>query len=145
MIDRLLARLFFGGIFLEKDLRTSARMLLFLFSMFDRGGSALPARGMQAIPDQLAEALPPGSLKLNTPVAHVRRGEVALESGGEPREADHVVMAVSEEAAFRLLPQGVVSMPKPARSTTCLYFAAAEADVPVKERSCISMVMVVGR
>lgn len=131
IIDRFF-RPFFGGIFLEKDLRTSARMLLFLFSMFDRGGSALPARGMQAIPDQLAEALPPGSLELNTPVAHVRRGEVALESG-ELLQADHVVMAVSEEAAFRLLPQGVVSMPKPARSTTCLYFAAAEVDVPVKE------------
>ncbi len=131
MIDRFF-RPFFGGIFLEKDLRTSARMLLFLFSMFDRGGSALPAQGMQAIPDQLAVALPPGSLKLNTPVAHVRRGEVGLESG-ELIQADHIVLAVSEDAAFRLLPNGVVSMPKPSRSTTCLYFAAAEADMPLKD------------
>ena len=106
-------------------------MLLFLFSMFDRGGSALPAQGMQSIPDQLAVALPPGSLKLNTPVAHVRRGEVGLESG-ELIQADHIVLAVSEDAAFRLLPNGVVSMPKPSRSTTCLYFAAAEADMPLK-------------
>jgi len=131
MIDRFF-RPFFGGIFLEKDLRTSARMLLFLFSMFDRGGSALPAQGMQAIPDQLAEALPPGSLKLNTPVAHVRRGEVGLESG-ELIQADHIVLAVSEDAAFRLLPNGVVNMPKPSRSTTCLYFAANEADMPLKD------------
>lgn len=131
MIDRFF-RPFFGGIFLEKDLRTSARMLLFLFSMFDRGGSALPAQGMQAIPDQLAIALPPGCLKLNTPVTHVRRGEIALDSG-ELIQADHIVLAVSEEAAFRLLPQGVTGMPKPARSTTCLYYAAAEADMPVTE------------
>jgi phytoene dehydrogenase-like protein len=131
MIDRFF-RPFFGGIFLEKDLRTSARMLLFLFSMFDRGGSALPAQGMQAIPDQLAEALPPGALHLNTPVAHVRRGEVALESG-ELLQADHIVLAVSEESAFRLLPPGAINMPKPARSTTCLYFAADEADMPVKQ------------
>jgi phytoene dehydrogenase-like protein len=131
MIDRFF-RPFFGGIFLEKDLRTSARMLLFLFSMFDRGGSALPAQGMQAIPDQLAEALPPGVLHLNTPVAHVRRGEVALESG-ELLQADHIVLAVSEESAFRLLPPGAINMPKPARSTTCLYFAADEADMPVKQ------------
>jgi hypothetical protein len=36
MIDKFF-RPFFGGVFLEKDLRTSARMLLFLFAMFDRG------------------------------------------------------------------------------------------------------------
>jgi phytoene dehydrogenase-like protein len=131
MIDRFF-RPFFGGIFLEKDLRSSARMLLFLFSMFDRGGSALPAQGMQAIPDQLAIALPPGSLRLNTPVTQVRRGEVTLDSG-ELLRADHIVMAVSEEAAFRMLPTGVDCMPKPARSTTCLYFAAQEADMPVRE------------
>ena len=131
MIDRFF-RPFFGGIFLEKDLRTSARMLLYLFAMFDRGGSALPARGMQAIPDQLAVALPPEALKLNTPVAHVRAGEVALDSG-EVIRADQIVLAVSEEVAFRLMPQSVTAVPKPSRSTTCLYFAAAAADVPVTE------------
>lgn len=131
VIDRFF-RPFFGGIFLEKDLRSSARMLLFLFSMFDRGGSALPAQGMQAIPDQLAVALPPESLRLNTPVTQVRRGEVTLDSG-ELVKADHIVMAVSEEAAFRLLPNGACGMPKPARSTTCMYFAAAEDDMPAKE------------
>ena len=131
MIERFF-RPFFGGIFLEKDLRTSARMLLFLFAMFDRGGSALPARGMQAIPDQLAVALPPNSLRLNTPVAHLRAGEVALNSG-EVLHADHIVMAVSEEVAFRLRPEGVETAPKPSRSTTCLYYAAEAADVPLKD------------
>jgi phytoene dehydrogenase-like protein len=128
VIDRFF-RPFFGGIFLEKDLRSSARMLLFLFSMFDRGGSALPAQGMQAIPDQLAVALPPGSLRLNTPVAHVRPGEVVLDSG-EVIQARHIVIAVTEDAACRLLPSGTLNPPKPARSTTCLYFAADEQDVP---------------
>jgi len=124
MIDRFF-RPFFGGIFLEKDLRTSARMLLFLFAMFDRSGSALPARGMQAIPDQLAVALPPGSLKLNSPVTSVRAGEVTLDSG-EVIHADHIVLAVSEEAAFRLLPPTGAAAPLPARSTTCVYYAADE-------------------
>jgi phytoene dehydrogenase-like protein len=124
MIDRFF-RPFFGGIFLEKDLRTSARMLLFLFAMFDRGGSALPARGMQAIPDQLAVALPPGSLRLNTPVTSVRPGEVTLDSG-EVLHAAHIVLAVTEEAAFRLLPPTGAAAPLPARSTTCLYYAADE-------------------
>lgn len=124
MIDRFF-RPFFGGVFLEKDLRTSARMLLFLFSMFDRGGSALPARGMQAIPDQLAMALPPGSLRLNAPVAAVRAGEVTLDTG-EVLHAEHVIVAVSEEVAHRLLPAADNTPLLPSRSTTSMYFATDE-------------------
>lgn len=116
-------RPFFGGVFLEKELRTSAKMLLFLFAMFDRGGSALPARGMQAIPDQLAKTLPPGSLRLNAPVSGVRASDVTLDSG-EVLHADHVIVAVNEEAAHRLLPQCGAAAPLPGRATTCLYFAA---------------------
>jgi phytoene dehydrogenase-like protein len=124
MIDRFF-RPFFGGMFLEKDLRTSARMLLFLFAMFDRGGSALPARGVQSIPDQLAMALPPGSLRLNAPVSAVRAGEVTLDTG-EVLHADHVIVAVSEEVAHRLLPSAEKPPLLPSRSTTCMYFAADE-------------------
>lgn len=114
-------RPFFGGVFLEKDLRTSARVMLFLFAMFDRGGSAIPAYGMQAIPDQLAISLPPGSLHLNSPVASVREGAVTLPDG-RVVEAAHVVLAVNEQAAARLLPQAVPQVPLPGRCTTCLYF-----------------------
>lgn len=121
IIDRFF-RPFFGGVFLEKDLRTSARMMLFLFAMFDRAGSALPARGMQAIPEQLAQALPPGSLRLNAPVAAVRAGEVTLDTG-EVFHADHVIVAVSEEVAHRLLPATDNTPLLPSRSTTCMYFA----------------------
>jgi len=124
MIDRFF-RPFFGGVFLEKDLRTSARMMLFLFAMFDRGGSALPARGMQSIPDQLAMALPPGSLRLNAPVSAVRAGEVTLDTG-EVLQADHVIVAVGEEVAHRLLPATENITLLPSRSTTCMYFATDE-------------------
>ena len=47
-------RTFFGGVFLDRELVTSSRYFEFIFSMFDRGGSAVPALGMQAIADQLA-------------------------------------------------------------------------------------------
>ncbi|MEZ5384482.1 MAG: NAD(P)/FAD-dependent oxidoreductase [Prosthecobacter sp.] len=124
IIDRFF-RPFFGGIFLEKDLRTSAAMLQFIFAMFDRGSSSLPAHGMQAIPNQLAVALPPDCLRLNTPVAAVRQGEVTLDSG-EVLKADHVVVATSEEAAHRLLPAGDSPAPMPGRSTTCLYFCTTD-------------------
>ena len=124
IIDRFF-RPFFGGVFLEKDLRTSARMMLFLFAMFDRAGSALPARGMQSIPDQLAMALPPGCLRLNSPVSAVRAGEVTLDTG-EVLQADHVIVAVGEEVAHRLLPTTENTTLLPSRSTTCMYFATDE-------------------
>jgi len=121
MIDRFF-RPFFGGVFLEKDLRTSARMFLFLYSMFRRSGTALPAHGMQAIPDQLAVALPPDCLKLNSPVAVVRQGEVTLASG-IVIHADHIILATSEEATHRLLPDVSGEKLLPGRSTTCMYFS----------------------
>jgi phytoene dehydrogenase-like protein len=126
-------RPFFGGIFLEKDLRTSAAMFRFLFAMFDRSGAALPARGMQMIPDQLAAGLPPGSVHCGKSVAVVAPGAVTL-SSGEILRAKHVVLATSQSAAERLLPEILKSTSKlRSRSVTCLYFAAHQkpSELPI--------------
>lgn len=133
-IDRFF-RPFFGGVFLERDLRTSSRMFLFLYSMFCRGGAALPAHGMQAIPDQLAVALPPGSLQLNRPAQAVRPGEVVF-ADGEIVRADHIILATDEGAAARLLPEAFPEKPRPPRSTTCVYF---ETDQPLNGRPVIHL------
>jgi phytoene dehydrogenase-like protein len=125
MIDSFF-RPFFGGIFLEKDLRTSAAMFRFLFSMFDQQGAALPARGMGEIPRQLAAGLPRGSLHLRSPVAAVEPGRVHL-AGGESRAAPHIVLATTQAAAHRLLPpQFRAPNPPRSRSVTCIYFASSE-------------------
>jgi len=126
-------RPFFGGIFLEKDLRTSAAMFRFLFAMFDRSGAALPARGMQMIPDQLAAGLPEGSVLCGKSVAVVAPGAVTL-SSGEILRAKHVVVATSQSAAEKLLPEVLRSPSKlRSRSVTCLYFAAHQkpSDLPI--------------
>lgn len=119
-------RPFFGGIFNEKDLRTSSRMFMFLFSMFDRGGSALPAKGMQAIPEQLAAALPAGCIRFNSPVTSVAGGEVTLDSG-EVIKARHIVLATCEDMAVRLLPHSGPTKAPSSRPLTCVYYAADEA------------------
>lgn len=58
-VDRVL-RPFLSGVFLEDRLDTSGRFFHLLWRCFVRGGAALPARGMRALPDQLAAGLDVG-------------------------------------------------------------------------------------
>lgn len=122
-------RPFFGGLFTERELRTSSRMFLFIFAMCDRGGTSIPARGMQVIPDQLAAGLPHGSVRLNSPVLSVAPGEITLGSG-EIVRAGHIILAVSEDMAARLLPHSGPAKAPAARSLTTMYFAASEPLPP---------------
>ena len=71
-IDRFFSPLF-GGIQLDPTLTTSRRMFDVIFRMLADGDSAVPAAGMQAIPDQLAARLPDGSIELGTPRDRSRR------------------------------------------------------------------------
>lgn len=127
MIDRLF-RPFFGGIALEKNLATSSRFFRFVFRMFAEGPGAVPAAGMQAIPDQLAAALPPGSVRLGAAVARIGHREVTLTTG-EPLRSRAVVVATDGPAAARLLGDDV---PDPgSNGSTALYYTAAA--VPTRE------------
>ena len=67
MIDGFF-RAFYGGIFLENELRTSSRMFEFTFKMFSEGHATLPARGMGAIPLQLAHRLPPQTIRIDSAI-----------------------------------------------------------------------------
>ena len=121
MIDGFF-RSFYGGIFLERELRTSSRMFEFTFKIFSRGSATLPARGMGEIPLQLASRLPAGSVRLNSRVVGIRSDGVILESG-EQLAGDAVVVATDAATAARLLP-GMLETVTAWRSVTCLYFAA---------------------
>lgn len=120
LIDRLF-RPFLGGVYLERELTTSARFFRFVFGAFAGGPGAVPARGMQAIPDQLAAALPAGALRLNTPVSAIGDNAVTL-ADGEVLTARAVVVATDGTAAARLVGAAV---PEPAwKGTVTLYYAA---------------------
>lgn len=56
---------FYGGIFLEKELKTSVKQFEFVFYMFANGYAALPKRGMQSVIDQLAAKLTKTKVLLN--------------------------------------------------------------------------------
>ena len=118
MIHRFF-RPFLGGIFLDADLETTARMFRFVFRMFAQGTAALPARGMGQIPEQLAAGLPPGTVRLGARVHEVRDREVILESG-ETLAAPDVVIATDGESAAGIAGSRSVEW----KSVDCLYYAA---------------------
>ena len=74
-------RPFLGGVFLDHQLATSSRLCEFVFRMFSLGDAAIPAGGMQQIPRQLAERLPPGTIELDCRVQAINDGEVTLAGG----------------------------------------------------------------
>ena len=124
-IQRLAAP-FFGGVFLEKELATSARFFRFVFKMFAAGAGAVPRLGMGRIPEQLASALPPGSVRLNAAVATLQPGRVTL-TDGETLTPRAVVVATDSTAAARLT-GGAVADPG-WKGTVTLYFAADRSPV----------------
>ncbi len=129
MIDRFF-RPFLGGVLLNRELNTTSRMFDFVFRMFAQGDTSVPAGGIEAIPQQLAESLPSESLRLNTRVASLDLSEgerAVLLENGERLTAQNVVVAMDGPSAARLLADvdAGASVADPGSvSVTCLYFAA---------------------
>lgn len=122
------ARPFFGGIFLDRELTTSARMLLFTFKMLASGKIVVPERGMGAIAEQLAAKLPADAIRLETRVEGIVEADgravgVTL-TGGEEMQGDAVVIATDAASAERLVGRDLPSDPV---SVTCVYFASQQS------------------
>jgi len=128
MIDRLFRPLF-GGALLDRDLGVSSRAFEFLFRMMATGDACLPSAGIGAIPEQVAAALPEGSVRLNAPVSQITPGRVLLRSGEEVRAAA-IVVATDLPEAGRLLGTRPGRGGADARGVTCLHFAATRAPFP---------------
>ena len=62
IIDRFF-KPFLGGIFFDKDLNVTSRLFEFVMRMLASGENSLPANGIGAISEQLAAALPAGSIR----------------------------------------------------------------------------------
>ncbi len=123
MIDGFF-RSFYGGIFLERELRTSSRMFEFTFKMFSQGSATLPAKGMGEIPRQLASRLPPDTIRLGARVVEITPQSITLDSG-ESFSGDAVVVATDATAAADFT---ATTAPK-WRSVACLYFAAPHSPL----------------
>jgi hypothetical protein len=121
LMERLL-RPFLAGVFLEADLTTSRRFLDLVLRSFVKGTPAVPALGMQRIPEQLAAAL---DVRLDTPVASVSARGVVLDDS-TALDADAVIVAADPQTAQRLLPG--MRAPAPRSVTTWYYRPDGDAS-----------------
>lgn len=121
---------FFGGVFLERNLDTSATVFAFDFAMFSLGRASLPRGGMAAIPALLAAGLPAGGVELNAPVRRVEPGRIVMADGCE-RTAAEVIVAVEAPAALRLLPPAFTGAWRSRRmkGTALVAFAAERSPL----------------
>jgi len=111
-------RPFLGGVFLDPTLATSARLFHLIWRSFLRGGAAVPAAGMSALPELIAATLPAGTVHRGQPVSGVDGTTVRL-TAGETVRARAVVVATDATDATGLLPE----LHAPGwRSVTTWYF-----------------------
>ena len=116
-------RPFYGGIFLDRSLQTSAKCFKFDYKMLAEGYAAVPGGGIGAISTALAAPLK-GRLRLKTRVDTLLRDDggpvrgVRL-AGGNEQYADVVVVATPAPEAARLTG---LPMPTAYVSTVNLYW-----------------------
>ncbi len=119
----LLLRPFLSGVLADTDLTTSRRFTDLVLRSLARGTPAVPAQGMQAIPEQLARPIR-GHIFRSTTALSVSPTRVETDAGSV--ECDAVVVAADPATAARLVP----GVPTPRmRALTTWYFAVEEHDL----------------
>jgi protoporphyrinogen oxidase len=118
-------RPFFGGVFLENDLVTSSNFFQFVFKQFFRGDAAIPADGIQAIPEQIAEMIPNNRIRKNARVKGFEGNQIFLD-GGEVITADKIVVATDPHTSDELLGE---TNKRVYNITTCTYFSAESSPL----------------
>jgi phytoene dehydrogenase-like protein len=101
---------FLAGVLLEDRLETSSRYLDLLWRSFARGGTALPARGIQAIGEQLAARVGEGRVHHRVRVTAVSGTSVDSDAGRV--RADAVVVATDPGTAADLVPAVEAAAPR---------------------------------
>ena len=118
---------FYGGIFLDRSLSTSAKCLLFDFAMLSAGRTVVPAMGMGALPAQIAAGLRrETALHLHQPVTALERDGARVTgvrlSDGSVQTADAVVVATDAPVAQALSGMPLVGA---CVGTTTLYWVGS--------------------
>ena len=123
---------FYGGITLDRSLGTSSSVFEYTFRMLSEGETVVPAEGMGAIPEQLRDrAVGAGaSVETGVTVTAVRPDDdgVEVETDGEDRRADAVIVATDPKAAAELTGVETPTEPKPCTTVHCSLPAHQSLD-----------------
>ncbi|MDY7083188.1 MAG: NAD(P)/FAD-dependent oxidoreductase [Halobacteria archaeon] len=126
---------FYGGITLDRSLGTSKKVFEFTYKMLSEGQTVIPAQGMGAITEQLAEKARGSGAKIETGVNVVGVDDeggmvrVETEDNGD-YEADSVIVATDPKQARALT--GVSSIPDEARGCVTQYYRVSELGLGKK-------------
>ena len=124
LVERFL-RPFFEAIYVTPLCEQSSACFEFVLRMLADGGTSLPANGMQAIPEQLAEGQ---VVQLKSRVTEIRSDGLRLDSG-DWQKFDAVVVAADWPAAGELVPE--ISAGQGTQSST--WYFALPSPPPVRD------------
>ena len=123
---------FFQGVFLQETLTQPASLFFYYLQQFLYGNAAIPAGGMQAIPDQMASLLPTDKLKLNQEISSLDAKSITLKSG-EVIDGEAVILAVDLPVVAKLLKADTPAI----LSSKTFYFSAKSS---VKQPALLRLV-----
>ena len=130
---------FYGGVTLDRSLSTSKRVFEYTFKSLSEGRIAVPAAGIGAIPEQLAErARAAGaSIQCSEPVDAVtdHGDSVTVETRSGSVDADAAMVATDPSEAARLT--GVDAIPTDARGCVTQYYRLPEDVAPETRRKLL--------
>lgn len=120
----------FGGILSDRSLSASSNLFESYYGALVRGAAVLPSGGMQAIPDQIAAALPETSLRFNCRVSTIQLHDASVEirlDSSEHLTGKAVVLATPQEQTAQLLGKDA---PAPGPVLRAFWFAMADEIAP---------------
>ena len=124
LIDEVI-KPFLTGVFLEPHLMTSRRFMDAVLASFVKGTPSLPAQGMQAIPNQLHQALPEGTVRLGVSARAIRAHHVDTDDGRIDSAA--VIVATDAPSAAVLVPNADIRTE--GNAVTTWYHAVRTSDL----------------
>ncbi|MBX0285649.1 FAD-dependent oxidoreductase [Halomicroarcula sp. F28] len=125
---------FYGGITLDRSLGTDSAIFEYTYKMLSEGEIFVPADGMQAMPEQLADRASTAGATIETdvPVEAVEaadgHSEVTVETASETLSAEACVVATDPATAAELT--GVDTIPTETLGCVTQYFALPTSKAP---------------
>ncbi len=113
----------FSAILLDNELTTSRRVFEYTFKMLMEGRVAIPAKGIEAIPKQLASHFGPDNFIFNRAVTGFIKNKITLDTN-ETLLTDILIVATEQNSLFSTLKKAPIKNDH--RSSTCIYFSATK-------------------